>query len=126
VAELNQAVDILSSGGARVVFFTMPYVDPPNEASNGTPFPENDPARMAAFNRLLVGVAHSRSPVVSVIDLNRLLDPDGHYQPVVDGVTVRSTDGVHFTKVGGEWLQPAILPEAATLGLAVRSKMVRP
>ncbi len=126
VAELNQVVDILSSGGARVVFFTMPYVDPPNEAADGTPFPENDPSRMAVFNRLLLGVARSRQDVASVIDLNKLVDPGGRYQQVIDGVTVRSTDGVHFTKVGGEWLQPDILPAAAALGLAARSKMGAP
>jgi hypothetical protein len=61
-----------------------------------------------------------------VIDLNKLVDPGGYYQSVIDGVTVRSTDGVHLTKVGGEWLQPDILPVAAAWGLAVRSKMDTP
>jgi peptidoglycan/LPS O-acetylase OafA/YrhL len=124
--ELNQAVDILSADGAKVVFFTMPYVDPPVEAADGSPFPENAPSRMTAFNRLLVSVADSRRNIVTVIDLNKLVDPDAHYQPVVDGVTVRSTDGVHLTKVGGEWLQPDILPTVDTLALEARSTMVRP
>jgi hypothetical protein len=126
VADLNDIVDILSSDGAKVVFFTVPYVDPPNEAANGTPFPENEPSRMKAYNQLLVGVAHSRRKVVSVIDLNKLMDPGGHYQAVVDGVTIRSSDGVHLTKVGGEWLQPDILPTVAALGLTARAKMVTP
>jgi peptidoglycan/LPS O-acetylase OafA/YrhL len=126
VADLNDIVDILSSDGAKVVFFTVPYVDPPNEAANGTPFPENEPSRMKAYNQLLVGVAHRRRKVVSVIDLNKLMDPGGHYQAVVDGVTIRSSDGVHLTKVGGEWLQPDILPTVAALGLSARAKMVAP
>jgi peptidoglycan/LPS O-acetylase OafA/YrhL len=122
LAELNQAVDIFSAHGARVVLFTMPYVDPSTEAANGTPFPENDPSRVRAFNRLLAAVAASRKNVVTLIDLNKMIDPNGHYQAVIDGVTVRNSDGIHLTKVGGEWLQPSILPTIAALGLAVRSR----
>jgi peptidoglycan/LPS O-acetylase OafA/YrhL len=121
-AELEQAVDILSGHGAKVVLFTMPYVDPPVEAANGTPFPENDPSRMRAFNALVVGVARSRPGVFTLIDLNHLVDPDGHYQAVVDGVTVRSTDGIHLTRAAGEWLQPIILPTVDALGLADRAR----
>ncbi len=105
-AELNQAIDILSSDGAKVVLFTMPYVDPPNEAADGTPFPENDPARATAFNHLLEVIARQRAGVVTLVDLNRLLDPDGHYQAVVDGITVRWSDGVHITKSGGNGSSP--------------------
>jgi peptidoglycan/LPS O-acetylase OafA/YrhL len=119
-SELNEAVDISSSDGAKVVLFTMPYIDPPTEAANGSPFPENDPSRVTAFNRLLEHVAAQRSSVVTLIDLNAMLDPAGRYQPVVGGITVRWTDGVHITKAGGEWLQPVILPQVANLGLAAR------
>ena len=121
VDELVQAADILSSTGAKVVFFTVPYVDPPNEAANGTPFPENDPSRMTIWNELLVQAAARRKGTVTVIDLNRLLDPSGVYQPVIDGITVRWTDGVHISKDGGIWLQPAILPTVASLGLEARA-----
>jgi hypothetical protein len=67
-------------------------------------------------------VADSHRDRVALIDLNKLLDPRGVYQPVVDGVTVRSTDGVHLTKAAGEWLQAIILPTVATLGLAARTR----
>jgi hypothetical protein len=120
-AELDQAVDILSSGGARVILFTMPYVDPPEESANGTSFSENDPARMRSFNQIVTNVADSRKGVVTLVDLNALLDPAGHYQAVVDGVTVRNTDGIHLTKAAGEWLQPVIMPVVGTLGLQARA-----
>ncbi len=120
-AELDQAIDIFTAGGAKVVLFTMPYVDPPTEAANGTPFPENDPARARAFNDLLVKIAGQRAGVVTLIDLNKLIDPNGRFQPVVDGVTVRWADGIHISKTGGEWLQPVILPTVARLGLQARS-----
>ncbi len=121
IAEYEQAARIMSSSGAKVVFFTSPYVDPPNEAANGTPFSENNPSRMAAFNRLVIEPA-ARATGVTVIDLNRLLDPHGVYQSVIDGVTVRWSDGVHISRAGGVWLQSAILPTIADLGLEQRAQ----
>jgi hypothetical protein len=114
--ELSQAIGIVSAGGARVVLFTMPYVDPAVESPAGVPFSENQPARVVAFNALVRRVA-ARHPPVTVIDLNRMLDPDGHYTATVDGIVVRSTDGIHISDAGGEWLRPRIDPTVAALGL---------
>ena len=72
--------------------------------------------------RLLSAVAASRKNVATLIDLNAMVDPNGRYQAVIDGVTVRNTDGIHLTKAGGEWLQPAILRTVAALGLAARTR----
>ena len=120
-SELETAVNILSAHGAKVVLFTMPYVDPSQEAADGTPFSENDPARASLFNALLEGVARHRSNVVTLVDLNRMLDPAGQYQAVVDGVTVRTTDGIHISVPGGEWLQPQILPTVVARGRQARA-----
>ena len=57
---------------------------------------------------------------MTVIDLNRILDPHGSFQIVVDGVPVRWADGIHISEPGGEWLQARVLPTVARLGLAVR------
>ena len=119
-AELNQAVRILSARGAKVVLFTMPYVDPA-EAPNGSVYPENEPVRTDEWNQILENVAALHPRIVTVVDLNKLLDPDGHFQAVVDGQTVRWADGIHISKVGGEWLQPQILPTIAQLGLEARA-----
>jgi peptidoglycan/LPS O-acetylase OafA/YrhL len=116
-AELGQAVRILSARGAKVVLFTMPYVDPSTEAANGVPFPENSPGRVDAYNALLRTVASAHKGVATVVDLNRLLDPDGHYTPTVDGITVRSTDGIHISIAGGMFLRHSVLPTVANLGL---------
>ncbi len=118
--ELESAVQILAAGGAKVVLFTAPYYDPPVESSGGAPYPENNPARVVEWNRIVREVAAEHPGEVTLIDLNRLVDPDGHYQAVVDGVTVRWPDGIHFSVQGGEWLQPAILPTVARLGLSTR------
>ena len=37
--EMDQVVGVLSAGGAKVVLFTMPYIDPPQEAPDGSLYP---------------------------------------------------------------------------------------
>ncbi|MGH9092543.1 MAG: acyltransferase family protein [Acidimicrobiales bacterium] len=119
--QLNQAVELLSAKGARVAVFTFPYIDPPLEQPDGAPWPENVPSRVVAWNRLLRQVAASHPRTVTLVPLNHLLDPQGHYTNTVDGVGVRtSDDGIHITMAGAEWLQPRVLPEIARLGLEDR------
>jgi lysophospholipase L1-like esterase len=115
--ELGQVVRILSARGAKVVFFTMPYLDPSTEAANGSTFPEDLPSRVNAYNTLLRDVAAAHHAVASVVDVNRLLDPHGHYAASIGGISVRSTDGIHISIAGGLWLRPSVLPVLAHLGL---------
>ena len=49
--ELQRAVDVASSGGAPVVLFTAPCYDS-GEQSDGAPWPEDQPARVDAYNAL--------------------------------------------------------------------------
>ena len=119
--QIRHEVDVLSAQGARVVLFTMPYIAPAEEAPDGSPWPENSPARVDAYNALLRQVARERPGTVTVLDLNRVLGPDGRYTRTVDGVTVRWADGIHISKAGGRWLEGAILPTVARLGLEVRA-----
>ena len=119
--ELEHVVSVLSAGGAHVDFFTMPYISPPDEAPNGSVWPENRPARVNDYNALLRTVAAHDPTKVSIVDLNRDLDPSGHFQRTIDGVVVRWSDGIHITKVGGEWLQHLVLPSIAETGLKVRA-----
>jgi hypothetical protein len=123
--ELGQAIDLLSAGGARVVLFTTPFVDPPNRQPDGVPFPENEPARTTAYNALLQRVADAHRRTVTLVDLNHLLDPSGHYQETIGATTVRWTDGVHITIAAGQMLQPSILPTVAGLGLRARPAVTR-
>jgi peptidoglycan/LPS O-acetylase OafA/YrhL len=120
VAELTEGVKILSADGARVVLFTMPYIDPPQESPDGSPFSETLPSRADAYNRLVNEVGKADPGVVTVIDLNKMLDPRGQFAMAIDGVTVRWSDGVHVSLAGGELVQPKILPTVAALGLAAK------
>jgi hypothetical protein len=118
--ELDLAISLVSGQGARVALFTAPY-DSETEAADGSVLPENEPGRVNAYNRLLRQVAAAHRGVVTLIDLNRILDPGGQYTMTVDGVRVRYYDGVHISIAGGLWLQPRLLPEIARLGLEDRS-----
>jgi peptidoglycan/LPS O-acetylase OafA/YrhL len=120
--EINDVVDVLSSKGAKVVLFTMPDIDAADEAPGSAAYPENDQSRVTKWNQIVSSVARHRAKVVTLIDLNKKLDPHGHFQEVIDGVTVRWADGVHISLPGGEWLQPFILPTIAQLGLTDRAR----
>jgi peptidoglycan/LPS O-acetylase OafA/YrhL len=120
-AEVDQAVSIMSAHGAKVVLFTMPDIAPSQEAPDGSIYPENQPIRVTEFNQILSKVAARHPGVVTLIDLNKMLDPDGQFQTDVDGVTVRWADGIHISETGGEWLQPRVLPAVAQLGLSARA-----
>ena len=114
-AALGRAVAVLSSTGARVVLATTPYYSS-GETLDGSPWPEDAPWRVRHFNGMLRQEAAKHHGVVSVLDFNRVVDPEGHYQALIDGVQVRSTDGVHFTWAGDFWVAPRILPQLRALG----------
>jgi len=117
LSRFEQAIPVLSSRGAHVVFLTSPLYDS-GEQIDGTPWPENDPSRVATDNRLITQAAGHYPDTASVIDLGQMLSPGGHFSSTVDGVPVRCADGVHLTVPGGEWVGSRILPEIVSLGQA--------
>jgi len=114
-AELERAVSILSSQGARVALFTSPYFDS-GEQPDGQPWDQDAPARVDGLNRIITDVARRHPGVVAVIPLNRYLDPGGRFTSTIDGQVVRQPDGVHTTLAGGTYLAPKILPLLAAVG----------
>ena len=119
--EINRAVDIFSAHGTRVVLFAMPDINAADEAPGSAAFPENDQSRVDAFNAIVAGVAAHRRSTVTLLDLNKELDPHGSFQLAIDGVQVRWPDGVHISKAGGQWLQPFVLPLVGRLGLSAQA-----
>ncbi len=116
-ADFRAAISIFHTFGARVVLFTMPYIDPNDRQPDGLPWSENTPASVHAYNALVRQVARSDPRQVSVIDLNRMLSPRGVYTASLDGVDVRLPDGIHISQAGGELLQRQILPEIDRIGM---------
>jgi hypothetical protein len=117
---LNQAVSVVSQRGAKVVLFTLPYVQQTTEQPDGQPWDINQPVRTDEYNAIVRQVAARHRGVVTVIDLNRLLDPAGRYTSYLDGVRVRNDDDEHPSIAGGELLRPAILPRLLALGSSHR------
>ena len=120
--EINQAVDTFAAKGAKVVLFTMPDINAADEAPGSAAYAENDQSRVNAFNGIVENVAAHRRSTVTLIDLNKKLDPHGSFQLSIDGIAVRWADGVHISKAGGEWLQSFILPTVGKLGLSTQVK----
>jgi len=115
--QLEQASQLVTATGARMVFLTAPCTDE-GEQPDGAPWPEDDPARLAAFNRLIREVVAEHPLTDTVVDLNAAACPGGKYATTVDGVVLRRSDGVHFTNAGGIWLAPKLMPPIVAAGRA--------
>ncbi len=114
-AQLTDAVSILHSGGAHVAIMTSPFYDS-GEQQNGEPWDEDAPARVDVLNSLIRSVAARHPRIVSVVALNRYLDPDGHFTAKIDGKVMRFADGVHTTEDAGTYLAPKVLPPLLRMG----------
>ncbi|MGD0766282.1 MAG: SGNH hydrolase domain-containing protein, partial [Dehalococcoidia bacterium] len=108
--QLNADVDVLSSGGAKVILLTTPY---PGRRDLGIDVGNNrvDPGRVDRLNSLYQEIVDTRQNQVSLVDLNRFLGPATENGDVMDGVSMRS-DELHFTPEGADlitgWLAPEI------------------
>ena len=114
-SSLDQAIEVLSARGGAVALMTLPYIAQTTTAPDGTPWDINQPWRTDIFNRLIRQAA-ARHPGVKVIDLNKMLDPNGVYTDTIDGITVRDTDREHPSVAGGMFVRPQILPLLHQMG----------
>jgi peptidoglycan/LPS O-acetylase OafA/YrhL len=114
--ELGQVIDVASTRGAKVAFLTLPYIAQTTAQPDGSPWDMNLPARTDAYNADVRAAVARHPGQASVVDLNHLLDPQGHYVSSVGGVRVRDFDDEHISVAGGQWLQGALLPAVARLG----------
>ncbi|NNN21466.1 MAG: hypothetical protein HKL80_05625 [Acidimicrobiales bacterium] len=67
------------------------------------------------FNKLESEAASASTGKASLIDLESELSPDGNYQRVIDGIPIRSDDGIHFTSLGFVWVANLLLPQIANI-----------
>jgi peptidoglycan/LPS O-acetylase OafA/YrhL len=112
--QLDEAITIAGSKGAAVVLLTAPYTHRAETPSGGL-YPEDQPARVDAWNSLLRAEAAAHPGTVTVLDLNHVVCPGGTFTWSIGGVQVRS-DGLHFTPAGVQrWIAPWLLPQVVSL-----------
>ena len=107
-AELEAALRLLTSQGARVELLTVPCIDVNSPAlmpGYSTVFRD---ARVGHLNRLVLSVAERHPDTVRVADFNRFVCPHGTFARSAHGVDDLRGDGIHLSPVGqtlvGEWL----------------------
>jgi len=94
IAWLNTLERVATAHGAHLDLLTMAAMD--GNYPFGTPVGATDSAgRRAIYNRLLTQLADRHPGQVSVVPFGRLVSPTGRFQLTVDGVQVRTADGVH-------------------------------
>jgi hypothetical protein len=112
--ELKLAISVASAKGARVVLLTAPYTHR-EERPDGSLYPEDTPERVDAWNRLLAREAATSPAHPTILDLNRVVCPEGAFTWSVGDVRVRS-DGLHFTPEGVQQvIAPWLLPKLRRL-----------
>ena len=121
--QLELVSNIVTSAGANMVFLTAPCISEPL-SPDGAPWPEDSPARQAAYNDLVRQVAAEYPKTDSVVDLNAVVCRGGKFSPTYMGVTIRTPDGIHFTPQSGAAIAPAIIPKIVASGRAQMARVV--
>ena len=114
-SELQEAITILSSNGARVVALTTPYSPPfltwPRIGTLDRS--SYNPRWVDRWNGHLRALAIQNPSTVTIVDLNQFLDPGGEWTGTVNGVNVRGTDSMHVSPEGADlvagWLGPQLV-----------------
>jgi peptidoglycan/LPS O-acetylase OafA/YrhL len=113
-AALEQSVDLLASGGARIAFLTVLPPGPFMECLESGPGDQGRclrtiaPSPIDVVNQQFRQLADQRDDVVGVIDLLDVICPGGAACPLtIDGVVARY-DGTHFTGTWSRSLAPVI------------------
>jgi peptidoglycan/LPS O-acetylase OafA/YrhL len=116
--ELDLAIAIVKSRGAHVVLLTAPYTHRAERPDGGL-YPEDQPDRVDAWNRLLYQEEAKDPQQITILDLNKRVCPQGTFTWVVDNLQIRS-DGLHFTEAGvQQWIAPWLLPQLADLAIGL-------
>jgi peptidoglycan/LPS O-acetylase OafA/YrhL len=112
--QLDQAIQIMGSHGSRIVLLTAAYTHRAERPDGGL-YDEDQPARVDAWNSLLHAEAARHPDTVTLLDLNKVVCPDGRYTESVGGLQVRS-DGLHFTPEGvRQLIAPWLLPQLTAI-----------
>ncbi len=104
VREYHDAVDVLTAGGARVLWLKPPCVRSLEAAGGevGASLGPSDTNRVRHLNDVILPTLAADEPSVRLFDLFGPLCPNGEFVEEIDGVEVRP-DGVHYSSEGSRW-----------------------
>lgn len=92
---IDRFARVLTNGGSRVLFLTVPFVQPP-ALPDGSPAPTGASSRHTLVNSMLEATAAQDPARTSVLDIDKLISPGNHYDQTVNGEGCRF-DGIHFS-----------------------------
>jgi peptidoglycan/LPS O-acetylase OafA/YrhL len=114
LGQLDKAVSVAGSRGAAVVLLTAAYTHRA-EKPDGSLYPEDQPARVDAWNKLLYQEAAKQPGKVTVLNLTPVVCPDGKFTWSIGKLRIRS-DGLHYTTAGVQKIiAPWLLPKLAAI-----------
>ena len=108
--QMDRFVRVLGRHGVKVLFLSVPYTHPPDQA-DGDPPPAASPARHALINAMLEKEARRHPSSVRVLDIDRIVSPGNHYNVRVEGQVCRF-DGIHFSVFCSKLMERSVLGEA--------------
>ncbi len=94
LAQFRTLVGIATAHGAHLELTTLP-ASAVGASFHEKAFPEDSAKRHLLYDHLIETVARTYPGKVSIIDLSNILSPDGVFHQYLDGVQVRTFDGVH-------------------------------
>jgi len=115
--QLDEARQILTSKGARLVIALTPCFDRPVQSDSDPSRQQDDPARISWLNGVWTQFAAAHPSDVSTIQYGGLLCPGGTAHDTINGVQVRK-DGMHFTNDGAIMTWSWIIPKLAAIEAA--------
>ncbi|MEI8147740.1 MAG: acyltransferase family protein [Actinomycetes bacterium] len=98
--------------GSQVVYLTSAYVNPAQDLF-GSSYDHYNPLRTDRYNALISDYARTTGD--KVFDINPIICPNGKFQWKVNGITVRSADGIHFSRGIAPVLSPVLYPYIASI-----------
>ena len=114
MGQLDKAVSIAGSHGAAVVLLTAAYTHRV-EKPDGSLYPEDQPSRVDAWNQLLYQEQAKHPHTVTVLNLTKVVCPDGKFTWTIGNLRIRS-DGLHYTPAGVQRIiAPWLLPKLAQI-----------
>ena len=111
--QIDRYVQVLGRHGVKVLFLSVPYTHPPDQA-DGAPPPAASPARHTLINQMLENEARRHPSTVRVLDIDQIVSPGNHYDARVDGQVCRF-DGIHFSVFCSKLMERSVMGEARRL-----------